>query len=229
VSKPYNEDTIRKFCASILEDEFDDHAQNERVTEGDVSGASVLRTLLSLPKTYLSSGHAAMPILNVGAGSTSISRYFGGNQESFDLEPCPNRASRNSNRNVIEGWSENINTDLVFGMIVCWGTLCFVRSLPETLIQFNERLAYKGSLIVDIVSRTTMPLAQTADPDSFTRYVEMYGFSLRARIPFCHTSAHARVGFEFVKDREYDPRYLRMPQCEGRIRNFLMERDWFLR
>jgi len=105
--------------------------------------------------------------------------------------------------------------------------LCFLRSLPEALIEFNDHLKIGGKLVVDVVARTVMPLAQTSDPDSFIRFMQLYGFELEHRIPF-GSDTHVREGFRFKKVRDFDPAYLRIPQCTGKINNFLYERDWFL-
>jgi hypothetical protein len=214
--KSYSEETIRLFNQSILEDEFDDSKQNESIYDQKVSGFDIL---YQLTRTVLGS-----KVLSVGSGSSNDFGFDGA--EYFYLEPNEERAKSLSNR--ILGWCENIETTGRFHCIVCWGTLCFVRSLPESLIQFNSRIVPGCHLILDVVKSTNMPLAQTVDPDSFVRYAALFGFELEHRIPFGHDT-HTREGFRFRKVRDFDPAYLRIPQCNGDIRNFLFSRDWFLK
>jgi hypothetical protein len=218
VVKSYSEETIRLFNQSILEDEFNDSKQNESIYDQKVSGFEILYQLVH------SLNEPDMKVLSVGSGSSSDFGFA--SAEYLYLEPNEERAKSIPNR--ILGWCENIETSRRFHCIVCWGTLCFVRSLPESLIQFNNRLVPGYHLVLDVVKSTNMPLAQTVDPDSFVKYAELFGFELEHRIPFGHDT-HQREGFRFKKVRDFDPAYLRIPQCNGDIRNFMFSRDWFLK
>jgi hypothetical protein len=218
--KPYSKNTIDRFCQSIIEDEFDDSEQNHSIYLDKVSGFDTLTKLLDFEMT------GSQTILNVGAGSgASIS--FPYPVDMYFLEPNVQRGDRITNQKVILGWCENIAVDISFDMVICWGTMCFVRSVPETLIQFNDRLRVGGMLVLDVVKSTNLALAQTTNPRSFIGYASLFGFDLYHWISFGH-STHQREGFRFVKVRDFDPRYLRMPQAKGGVRNFLFERDWSL-
>lgn len=210
-NESFNVTTIHTLNKAILEDEFDDKTQNVNNYEGVISGNDVLKSLLRHESLDSMKG------LNVGAASHELPGDW------YNLEPCPQRATEKT----IQGWSENIPTNVCFDLIICWGTLCFVRSLPETLVQFNLRLLQNGRLYVDIVRETVMPLAQTVHGPSFIRYMSLFGFSLCEYHHFGHET-HQRTGFRFEKVREFDYRYLRIPQCTGKVNNFLWERDWYL-
>ncbi len=210
--KAYSEKNIEMFLKSILEDEFDDKQQNEKMYEGDRSGQDVLNLLISL-------GGLSHPVLDIGAGC-------GSDKSDMSLEPNEARAGE---KNVISGWFENTELEsLSIGTIICWGTMCFVRSVPECLIEANRILRFGGSFIFDVVEYSTMPLAQTVNPKSFRNYVELFGFSLQTVWEFGFYY-HKRVGYRYKKVREFLPVYLRMPQSKGEINNFLYSRDWYMR
>jgi hypothetical protein len=218
--RSFDKKDIKLLNRAIIEDEFDDKLQNTNIYDDQVSGFDILHTL---EYTYDSKANA--DVLNVGAGSSAdISPGFSQPPVNvFNLEPNPKRGD--SNDNVITGWCENIDTDKQFDFIVCWGTFCFTWSTQLTLLQFNRRLITGGRLIMDIVSESIFPLAQTQHPDSFVRHVSLFGFELEHRIPF-GTSTHKREGFRFKKVRDFDINYFKMPQATGKINNYLPERDW---
>ena len=213
-----NEKITRLFAESILKDEFNDSSQNNNLYNGAISGDSILNRLLSADSVIGSR------LLIVGAGSSGlvVDKKF----EVFNLEPCPQRNSVMT----IPGWAENIPKDYgLFDVILCWGTLCFVRSLPETLISFNQSLVIGGKVIVDIVISTSMPLCQTTDKDSFLRYVQLFGFTLEEEVSFVNCEVHKRVGIRLNKYEDFDIRRLRIPQCIGKINNYLEKRDFYLK
>jgi len=222
--KSYNEETIKLLNDSILLDEFDDVLQNKTAYEGRISGGDVLKGIVKRVGYNLT---GPLTLLNTGAGSYDIAKIWKGIplNNIFDLEPCPQRKTDSA----LEGWCENIPLgSKAVDVILCWGVLCFVRSLPETLVQFNRVLTPGGFLIVDTVSYTTMPLPQTCHPESFVRYASMFGFNLFEMNPF-GPNHHRRVGFLFRKDEEFNPARMRMPQSTGEIKNYLPERDWYLK
>lgn len=216
MTKSWDEDTIRLFNLSILEDQFDDVKQNDSAYDGQMSGIEELKSLCA--RTEMPS------VLNVGAGGSHLDFLSG--SRIHNLEPAPSRDTDLDTK--IEGWCENIETNTRFDGIVCWGTFCFVRSVPESLIQFNRRLCQGGHLILDTVSFTTCPLAQTVHPDCFVRYADLFGFGLEIRLEF-GPWYHRREGYHFRKYNDFDHRRLMMPQSKGEINNFLEERDWYLR
>jgi hypothetical protein len=223
--KSFNEETIKLFNKTILEDEFNDKYQNDDIYDGFVSGGKEMIRLLNTDDLMreLDSDDIPRHVLNVGAGQADLRVIFPPNTKIFDLEPCPQRKTVDT----IEGWSENIEGNS-FDVVVCWGVLCFVRSLPETLIEFNHILYKGGNLITDVVEYSTMPLPQTVNPDNFVRWINLFGFELEERIKFGNPY-HKRVGYRFTKFEEFNHKRFLMPQCEGKINNFLPERDWFLK
>lgn len=224
--KSYNEETINLFNQTILEDEFDDNLQNNDIYNGFVSGAKELARLLDVKEIQTPfESDDCHRVLNVGAGQAQLMPLFLPGTIITDLEPCPQRVTKNA----VEGWCEAIPGNLVLqDIIVCWGVLCFVRSLPEALINFNKALIMEGYLIVDVVEFSTMPLPQTVNPDSFVRYMQLFGFELEERISFGYYY-HKRVGYRFKMVENFDYKRLRMPQCGAKINNYLPERDWFMR
>jgi SAM-dependent methyltransferase len=219
--KNYSEKNLKLFSKTILDDEFDDMQQNENAYQGTVSGANVLIDLINKASSIITDAEF---VLNVGSGGHHISEYFP-KAQTYDLDPCPARVDNST----IEGWCENMDVkDKGVDFLICWGTLCFVRSLPETLIEFNRVLKEGGFICLDVVTYTTMPLPQTVNPDCFPKYVGMYGFDVWCRVPFGFPF-HKRDAFLLRKTRDFDPAYLRMPQGTSKINNFLLERDWFMR
>ncbi len=216
--KSYNLGIIREINLSIINDEFDDLKQNNLISGGDVSGHSALKELVSFQK------YQYKTVLNIGAGGADIINLFSYVPKIIGLDPCLRRKVEG----VIEGWCENIETEIEFELVVCWGVLCFVRSLPESLVNFNSVLKTGGMLAVDVVHNTVQPLCQTVNPDSFVRYMQLFGFEVQVRLPFQSFSTHQREGFLFKKVRDFDYRYLRIPQAETGVNNYLEQRDWFL-
>ncbi len=223
--KSYNERNIHLFNRTILEDEFNDYFQNEDIYFGEVSGIKQLGRLLNIEQIF-GTKSSEIIFLNVGSGRQSLERLLPENALMYYLEPCPQR----STEHTVEGWSENMNmTNEGADVILCWGVLCFVRSLPETMIEFNRVLKKGGLLIADVVTYSTMALPQTVNPDNFVRWVKLFGFDLEEKIEFGYETYHRRVGYRFSKFENFNYRRLMMPQCEGKINNFLPERDWFMR
>lgn len=224
--KSYNENVINLFNKTILEDEFNDEYQNKDIYNGIVSGAKELARLTNTEALMqVRMNDDIRRVLNVGSGQFDLI-LFPTNTSVINLEPCPQRM----NESTTGGWSENIEgvTDKEMDIIICWGVLCFVRSLPETMMEFNRVLKMGGTLITDVVSYSTMPLPQTVNPDNFVRWVKLFGFDLEEKIPFGDTH-HTRVGYRLTKFEDFNFKRLRMPQCEGKINNYLPERDWFMR
>jgi len=222
--KSYDEKTIELLNSTILNDEFNDEQQNKEAYGGLMSGERIMNDLILKAGNVL---REPFTILNIGAGQGTTERIFEDSavEDLYDMEPCLTRKTDNA----IEGWCENIPAEVrAFNLILCWGVLCFVRSLPETLVQFNRVLKTGGFLIVDTVAYTTMPLAQTVNPDCFVRYMSMFGFTLYDRAGF-GPEYHNRVGFLFKKTEDFNPARMRMPQSTGEIKNYLVERDWYLK
>jgi len=221
----YNEQTIQLLNESILQDEFNDAKQNEIAYSGKISGQEVLEYLLD--GVDLGNAH----ILDVGSGQSYDLLCGRMKPKQWDvLEPSPERA-KGAVEDIIGGWSENIEcAPYKYGGIVCWGTFCFVRSVQETLVEFNRVLLKGGYLFMDVVEYSTMPLAQTVNSKSFVNFIKLFGFEMVNRKEF-GPPHHKRVGFTFEKFEDFNCHRLRMPQVDdkGNINNFLISRDWFMR
>jgi len=218
----FNEEVIHKFNLTILEDEFNDAMQNERIHENSLSESDKIRRLFDCEWDK----QEDIRILNAGSGQGDLGAVLSPKYCITNMDPCP---SRSVGKDIVYGWCENIPfEDGLFDGIFCWGVIYFVRSLPETLIEFNRVLKPGGKLIIDVVKYSSMPLPQTTNPDCFWRYLEMYGFEMEERFPL-GKPYFQREAFRFKKVRPFDPRRLRMPQSKGEILNFLEERDWFMK
>jgi len=194
----------------IRDDEFSDLDQNASKPEEIAKVQKVLDTLRGL-------GPLVSPKLNVGCG--------GGSQKDFDhfLDPSEIRAP-----GVTRGWMEDLPfDDCSLGYIECWGTWGFLRSHVESIMEVSRCLKLQGSLVLDVFTYSTMPIAQTVNGPSFLRWVQLFGFSVQGYIDFGY-SWHKRLGVRLKKIREFDPAFFRMPQVVGEIRNFVEERDWYM-
>ena len=214
----------RKDLKFIEEDEY--HVTQQYEDMEDYNGQ---KELLQLYKLIPTQGNY---ILEIGCGNGDL---FGCLPITHGLEPNSNRLSDAQQRGemkvqVKRGWAEDLPYDsIMFHAVVCWGTLCFVESLMKTLMETNRVLKADGYFILDAVTYTTMPLPQTVNPYSFQRFIKMFSFEIEAMIPFGERY-HQRVGYLLRKTGEYNYKKLLMPQiAEGKVNNYLEERDWYLR
>ena len=99
----------------------------------------------------------------------------------------------------------------------------------ETLVEVNRVLVPGGVLIFDVNEYSSMPIVQTVNPETFSKWVTLFGFELIERRKFDSAETHARVAYAYEKYEEFDFRRFLMPQCCGSLNNFLPKRDWFLR
>ena len=209
-----NQDNLEAWSRTILEDEFNDTTQNEHRGNKLVSGEATLGKLRMM-------GGFQTPTLDVGCGRGSETVF------DFLLDPCPERAA--TNPKVKHGWLECLPFGPRYiGFVQAWGVLCFVRSLVESMMEVNRVLRSGGIFVFDVVTYTTMPLAQTVDGPSFIRWAGLFGFELQAQIPF-GWEYHRRLGLRLKKVSDFDPARFRMPQSDtGKIHNYLTTRDWFM-
>ena len=216
----YDPKTIELLNRCILEDEFDDELQNQRLFGGKISGEEELKRLLSA-RSVAEIAQVNNVALNVGSGKSALKEMLK-DFRVISLEPNPNRRPEGE---VIVGWAENIPLpDKSVGLIVAWSVLPFVRSLQETLVQFNRVLVKNGKLVCDIRSYDDLPIAQTFHPVCFLRYAYVFGFLVEEWIEF-NDGYGDRAAYRFRKIRDFDYRWLMWPQCKGKILNYLKERD----
>ncbi len=226
----FNVVNLRHLQKILMEDEFDDSVQNEEY--GGVSGEEILiadfNRFAELDLT-----------LDVGCGSGEL----------FDKLPITHAIDPNNKRegkalkkmveelkqtgitNIIlgPGWAESIPyNDRKFANVVCWGTACFFRSPMEAYMEINRVLFLGGHLFFDVVTRTTMPIAQTVGGPSFIKHIQLYGFEIVSQTIF-GPDYHRRLALVVMKTRDFDPKYFRMPQCVGEVNNYVEDRDWYLR
>lgn len=221
--KNYKPENMDLWAETILKDEFNDVSQNRRfgsgfagpsvLDEGElVTGARVLKQLVDL-------GTLRTPVVDVGSGASHLS--------FVDKRVEPNDSRGGDNR--VCGWVEALPFETgTVGSVLCWGTMTFVRSMIEALMEVNRVLYIGGVFIFDVVTLSTLPLCQTVHGRSFAGHLGLHGFLVEGMINF-GPDFHQRLGIRCVKVRLWDPRWFRIPQCQGgKIGNFLPERDWYM-
>jgi len=220
-----NKRTLQKIMLSIINDQFDDVAQNENVWEG-FADRNILEEFFARNRR---NGRA----LDIGCGSGDSLYHL---DIGYALEPHPDRFVRTKDKfknddrvEIKQGWAENIPwPDEHFDTVMSWGTMMFVRSMMEALIEVNRVLTHGGIFVFDVVTYTTMPIAQTVDRCCFPKYVEILGFRNVEVRPFGDRH-YKRIAVATQKVAIFDPRSLQLPQISGDIRNFWEARDWYLR
>lgn len=223
MSDQSNKKVLAKIAETITKDEFDDLFQNTKRYEGGISGEGTLYWMLMMNTAHLGN------ILDIGCGSGSLLKEY---PVTHAIEPNPRRFKTAKKRfpriTIRNGWSENIpfNSNY-FDTVIAWGVMCFVRSIMESLVEINRVLKPSGKFIFDVNISSSMPMVQTVNPDNFVKYIELFGFTLFQRKEFGQ-SYHKRLALAIRKDKDFDPRRLRMPLCKGKIMNYLEERDWYL-
>ena len=217
-SKMTNEDNLKKWALVFEEDEFDDMSQNANAQGGayKVSGKAMLDDLRGW-------GDLHQPSVNIGCGCGCK----GVDDPTFTIEVDPSESR--SGANTLQGWVENLPLSInEYRWVEVWGTLTFARSLPEAFMELNRVMVKGGTLIFDMVTDTTIPLCQTVHPGSFMNWFRLFGFGVNAMRMF-GPKYHRRLGVRATKIENFNPARLRLPQSAGEIRNFLEERDWYMR
>jgi len=218
----YRSSVIEAISAIVDLDEFDDSVQNK-----DLYGDGSLQIL----RDFYIRNRLEGDILDVGCGTGDLSEILPGITHGVD--PNLKRlkvASERSKFIVVSGWVENLPFgDSVFETVVCWGTLCFVRSLMESLYEINRVLRIGGMFIFDVAEQTSLPIIQTVHLDSFVEFVKLFGFSLVERREMEYSFSFKRGLLAVKKFEDFNPRRFLLPQCVGKINNFLPERDWYMR
>lgn len=207
----------------ILLDEFDDSYQSEET--GSISGLDVLVGCFDFFDVK-----NRQPVLDIGCGSGDLFKTFPFIQ--YGLEPNPKRYGKAveafPKKEIKCSWAEDLPWyNNSFNAIVCWGTYCFFRSPMEFLVEVNRVLQDEGLLIFDVVLHSTLPIAQTVNKKSFRRWVELFGFRILLEKEF-DVKWHRRCAFVLEKESDFDARRFLMPQCMGKVNNYLEERDGFL-
>jgi SAM-dependent methyltransferase len=176
-------------------------------------------------------------VIEVGCGSGSIMKQIP--EIKYGIDPNSRRLNTLKALNIREPkyvrreFAENLHSLFVncLDTILCWGSFCFFRSQWEALIAFNFALKVGGRLIFDIVTKSNLPISQTADGDSFCNSLEKcFGFKIIERREFGEEFAK-RLAIAAEKVVEFNDAFLRIPflKKDGSVGNFLYERDWYLK
>ena len=223
--KQHNDENFKLIQKILTDDQFDDSVQNEKY-EG-VSGEKIL---LSDFREYSNHGLT----LDIGCGNGEL---FGKLPITHAIEPNNKREGLALKRKVdlkkniyiSPGWAEALTySPKTFKNVICWGTACFFRSPIEAYMEINRVLMVGGKFFFDVVGRTTMPIAQTVDIASFADHIKLFGFDVLKQQIF-GPDHHLRLALVVMKARNFDPKYFRMPQCVGKINNYVEDRDWYLK
>lgn len=215
-----NSSGLNKLQQVIDEDQFDDEVQNVTLYKGEV-GSFLL-------KEFFERNYQPGSVLDVGCGKGDTFLEF---PITHALEPNPGRLKRAKEKGKVivrRGWLENIPfKDKQFSTALCWGTMCYARSVKEAMVEISRVLRVGGIFIFDVVVKTNLPIAYGVEINSFLRHVLLYGFTLMEQREFI--GPDTRVAIALRKDEDFDFRRLLMPQMVGgKINNYLPRRDWFL-
>ena len=217
----HNDNVIEKICQSILQDEYDDLAQNKQLYDNKIS---LQDEFVDIAKQNLKEGS----ILEIGCGS---GKSFSILPITHGIEPNSKRRSKCSGVEVKEGFAECIPyNDNMFNTVIAWGTWCFVRSESEVLVEVSRVLKIGGRFIFDVVTETNLPLARVNNLKCLSRWIQLFGFDMVELRQLQVNGPHRRGVIVVEKIRNFDPSYLRLPQLVGgKINNYVEERDWFLK
>lgn len=224
--KPVDLEIVGLLTRAILEDEFDDRFQNEDIYGAKISGEDCLVDVL----TRLSGWKELSPLAYVGCGSSLLPVQV---ETVYYVDPNPKRLGNVpvAEEYKVHAWAENLPVDRLSNLagIVCWGTWCFLRSHAEAMVSFNRVLRKGGVLVFDFPIRFALPMALCFEENSLLSWSRLFGFELIERgEAFKDETSHRRY-FVLEKIRDFDPRWLRLPQCKGEVLNYLPERDFYLR
>lgn len=220
----YREEVIDAVSKSMELDEFDDSLQNADLFEKEFSGDILVE--------FFKRNTRGVPVLDIGCGSGTIADLIP--DITHAVEPNEKRLERAKKKipEVVLGWAERLPFEKnMFLTVICWRAFCYMRSVPEALYEINRVLMKGGRFIFDVVLNTNIPIAQTVHLDSFTRYVQLFGFKLIERREFVdkNVMVETRAALCVEKIDNYDARRFLMPQCAGKINNYLENRDWFMK
>lgn len=223
--KNYKKENMEILKKVIVDDSFQNEYQNLDIYEGGISGEDVLIDFFNRNKYGTS-------IIDLGCGDGTLLEALP--EIGFALDPHPDRVRKvidqHKDKEIKIGFCENIPfSDKKFTMVINWGTFCFVRSQAETFVEINRVLDKDGIFILDVVRETNLSIAQTVHVDSFINWASNFGFKLIERRDFSSNVSHLRTALALRKFEEFDFRRLCLPQCQGKINNYLEKRDWYLR
>ena len=209
-------------------DEYDDFIEDEH--ERHIRGGIL--------KEFFYRNYRLENVIEVGCGSGSIMLEIP--EIKYGIEPNENRYKKfiqNINAGIIKvipferiAIEDFNNEGSNFDTILCWGSFCYFRSQWESLIVFNKILKLGGVLIFDVATKTNLPIAQTVHGDSFCNMLQQcFGFKIIERREFGE-EFNKRLAIAAEKVEGFTYRKLQIPflKKDGKIGNFLLERDWYL-
>ena len=232
---PYDELLITELVSAVLDDEFDDAAQNENLYQQTVADYGVLVNILE----RLQRGWDLEPCLDLGCGSGVLIQHLHRDKVlkvHTAVDPNPKRLARVPEDLVekkVIAFAENLRPvePWYYNLVICWGTWRFLRSRDEALASVNRVLKEGGLFLFDFSVRSALPLAKWDHPRGLLNRARLFGYELVERGVLSRSARGERHYFVLEKVREFDPRWLRLPQCtkDGRILNYLDERDFYLK
>src|SRR5574343_619981 len=212
---------------AFLTDEYDDFIEDEH--ERHIRGGIL--------EDFFYRNYKPNDVIEVGCGSGSIMLLIP--EINYGIEPNEYRNSKfikNINDRKIKvlpyerDFAENCNIKSMFDTVLCWGSFCYFRSQWEGLINFNRMLRMNGRLIFDVATKSNLPISQTVHGDSFCNMLQTcFGFKIIERREFGE-EFNQRLAIAAEKIEEFNYRKLQIPflKKDGKVGNFLLERDWYL-
>ena len=216
--------TVKLIEDIILKDEFDDSLQNEEYYKG-IAGQDLLIDAFS---RY---GRKSRLTLEIGCGGGDLFELIP--DITCAIDPNPERiktASKKSKKvKTMSDWAEEIPYPAeLFDNVICWQTVCHLRSPMEAFIEVNRVLTPNGVFFFDVVLSSQMPIIQTVDRLSFLKYIRLFGFEILKQEQF-GPEHNRHLALIVEKISTFKPENFRLPQCVGKINNYLEERDWYLK
>ena len=213
----HKDNVIELLGQAVVNDEYDDQSQAEQIYDSEISDYKYLKEVIEIH-------HKGGNFLEIGCGSG----------KSLELLPITHAIEPNLRRRkgqMIDGYAEAIPfEDNMFNIVLLWGTWCFLRSEKEALVEINRVLKSGGILTFDAIIDTDFPIIRVDNPRNLVTRVELFGFRLVELRYLPVSVGQKRIVLTFTKVREFDWRYLCMPQLVGsKINNYIALRDWWLR
>ena len=215
----HKDSVIELLSLVITKDEYNDSSQASEIYNGTISDFNYLKEVVNL---HYKSGN----FLEIGCGSRK-------SLESLPITHAiePNPVRRRKGKAVVDGYAEAIPfEDSMFSTVLMWGTWCFLRSEKEALIEINRVLEIGGIYIFDAIIETDLPIIRVDEPRNLIVRIELFGFKLIELRNVPISVGQKRIILAFSKIREFDWKYLCLPQLVGgKINNYITSRDWYLR
>jgi len=219
----FRQANIEYLSRAVIEDDYSDLLQLDDLY-GD-GKTSMEDTFLDIAKKYM----VGTEVLEVGCGSGVLMKSL---LVTHAVEPHPGRLAETRKQlpDAKQGFIEAIPfEDGRFDTVIAHGVWTLIRSDSEAYIEVNRVLKVGGRFIFDFATETNMPIVKTYDPDNVVLRAGPYGFKGLCILNVKSDTLHKQAIVVIEKVRNFNWKYLRIPQVKGTILNYLEERDWYMK